>query len=56
MSGSPWLWLLAGPNGAGKSTYARNLLANVEEIVDPMSWLISFPKMPRKVLRFRQAA
>ena len=35
MSGSPWLWLLAGPNGAGKSTYARNLLANVEEIVGP---------------------
>lgn len=31
----PWLWLLAGPNGAGKSTYARDLLADVEEIVGP---------------------
>jgi predicted ABC-type ATPase len=35
MSGRPWLWLLAGPNGAGKSTYARDLLADVEEIVGP---------------------
>jgi predicted ABC-type ATPase len=35
MSGQPWLWLLAGPNGAGKSTYARDLLADVEEIVGP---------------------
>jgi predicted ABC-type ATPase len=35
MSGQPWLWLLVGPNGAGKSTYARDLLADVEEIVGP---------------------
>lgn len=35
MSERPWLWLIAGPNGAGKSTYARNLAADVEEIVRP---------------------